>query len=747
MGPAPASGEGHLSMGSPDFRAMAEATGLGLWAADATGQIQFMNGPAARMLGWSRPETLVGRHVSAILFPEDLNAWARRADSELPAAELVEQRFRRKDGTEAWLLVSIAHRAASSTRQGSIGFCVDVTEAHRARVSGDQAQAALHQLSSAISEFFWLEDPTTGNLVHVSPHPERVWGLSAADLRARPDAWMDLVHPEDRDRVETAWKGRASSGEWAIEFRIARPGGEVRWIRGSTFPILDPAGALVRLARTWEDVTEKIRVADRLRLQATALECAANAIVVTDAQGRVEWANRAFTALTGYPPEEVLGRGIQILRSGVHDQGFYRRLWETITAGRVWHGTVVNRRADGSFYEEEMTISPVADPDGTIRHFVAVKQDVTESKRAAEALRETQGLLSQATDAIVLEALDGTVRTWTQGAERVFGWSTAEAIGQRFTSLVGLDRPEQLAEIREQVASLGSWAGDLRVRSHAGNVLEVASRWTRLDDLTGAPRGILVVAHDVTAERRLRSIAERTERLDLLGQVAGAVAHDLNNVLTAIFSALPVLHAYHLDAEGREVIDTIDRAAVLAQGLVRQIVDFVRGSSGTRRRVRGAELLLPAVKMVGPTMRGGICLRTAWTPDLWEVDADCTQIQQVLMNLFVNAREAMPQGGTLLVTASNVEADEALVAATPGLRLGRYLEIRVADTGGGMPPEIRQRVFEPFVTTKERGTGLGLATVYRVVAAHGGAVSFSSELGAGTEFRIYLPAADGAAPL
>jgi len=724
-----------------DFRGLADATGLGLWAADPNGRIRYANEALARMLGWSKGETLVGRDVAAFLFEEELGHWkARAALHVLPPAELVEQRFRRKDGTEAWLLVSIAHRAAQGRSDGSIGFCVDVTQAHCARVRGDQAAATLAQLGNAIDEFFWLENPGTREIIHMSPHPERLWGCSAAELRARPDAWLDLVHLDDRQRVSRAWQ-EGGPNESALDFRIVRRDGAVRSIRGRTFPVFDPGGALIRLARTWEDVTERELVAERLRLQAAALECAGNAIVVTDHLGRVEWTNPAFTTLTGYRPEEVAGRTTRLLKSGVQDDAFYRRLWETISAGRVWHGTLVNRRADGTLYDEEMTISPVADALGQLRHFVAVKQDVTEARRAAEMLRETQELLSQAKDAIVLETVDGRVRTWTRGAEGLFGWTTAEALGQPLSDLLGLCPPERLAAIRAEVARSGTFEGDLRVRSRSGATLEVASRWSRVHDLSGQPRGLLLVGHDVTAERRLKALAERAERLDVLGQVASTVAHDLNNVLTAIFAGLPVLQARQADRESQEVLDTIQRAAELAQGLVRQILDFARGSSGRRRPIRGAELLLQAAKLARPTMPREVQFRAAFAPDLWTVEADPTQIQQVLMNLCVNAREAMPKGGALLLAAANVAADEALVAATPGLRLGRYLEIRVVDEGTGMTPEVVQRLFEPFVTTKERGTGLGLATVYRVIAAHRGAVAVSSEPGRGSEFRVYLPVA------
>ncbi len=728
------------------FHRMAEASGLGLWAADAAGRILSANRAAARMLGWEIEE-LVGHDLAAIAFPEDLESMTLRGSAdELQAAQLLERRFKRKDGGEAWLLVSVVRREVAGRNDGWLGISLDVTEGHRARDRADRAEAALLQLGAGISECIWLEDAPTGEITYVSPNAERVWGCAAAALQASPDAWMDIVHPEDRERVTRAWRGGASSGEIAVEFRILHREGAIRWVRGRSFPVYAAGGKLMQVARTWEDVTERAWVADRLRLQAAALDCAANAFVVTDERGVVEWTNPAFTRLSGYHPEQVLGQPTRLLKSGVQDEQFYRRLWETIRAGRVWHGVLVNRRADGALYDEEMTISPVTDLDGHIRHFVAVKQDVTDARRAAESLRETQELLSQATDAIVLAALDGQVLTWTQGAERLFGLKAAEAIGRDVADLLGLDRPEQLGEIRAAVDSCGSFTGDLRVRSRSGAVLDVASRWSRVHDLAGKPRGLLVVAHDVTARRRLELVAARTERLEMLGQVASAVAHDLNNVLTAIFSALPILRESHTEAEGAEVLDTVDRAAQLAQGLVRQVVDFARGSSGARKKIRGADLLLAAMKLVRPTTPQNIRLRNAWTPDLCTVEADATQVQQVLVNLCVNAREAMPGGGTLLVAAANVAADEELLASTPGLQPGSYLEVRVTDTGCGIPPEIMQKLFEPFLTTKERGTGLGLAIVYRVVTAHGGAIAATSEVGRGTEFRLYLPAADTGEP-
>jgi two-component system cell cycle sensor histidine kinase/response regulator CckA len=364
---------------------------------------------------------------------------------------------------------------------------------------------------------------------------------------------------------------------------------------------------------------ERRRVESTLRLQSAAFNAAADATVITDGEGVIEWVNPAFTKLTGYSADEAIGRNPRdLLKSGHHDSAFYERMWSTLTSGQVWRGQVVNRRKDGTTYYEDQTITPIA-LNGSVTHFVAIKRDLTERHNLEEQFLQAQ-------------------------------------------------------------------------------------------------------------------------KMEVVGRLAGGIAHDFNNLLTVIngtaeLALTDLAHSHPLHKDFQNIFDAGQRAS----NLTRQLLAFSR-----------KQIVNRAPLEVGPVLTGfravlqrliGEDIDLDIVADAGTVLADRGQFEQVILNLAVNARDAMPRGGKLIVEGSNVELDPLFAARHNGVRPGPHVKILVRDTGHGMTDQVMQRIFEPFFTTKEvgKGTGLGLSTVYAIVAQSGGTIWVDSAAGRGTLFTIYLP--------
>lgn len=376
----------------------------------------------------------------------------------------------------------------------------------------------------------------------------------------------------------------------------------------------------------FDDITARRTAEATLRLQGAALAAAANAIVITDQQGRIEWVNPAFSSATGYTAEEAIGHNPrELIKSGRHDTAFYRRLWNTILSGAVWRGEIMNRRKNGSLLTENMTITPVMNAKGDIEHFVAIKEDITAQKQMEEQML-------------------------------------------------------------------------------------------------------------------------RSQRLESVGRLASGLAHDLNNILSPVMLAPPILREVITDPAVLTIVDSVENSARRGAGIIKQLLAFGRGSDAHRAPLMIRSLVNEMAKLIAETFPKNIICQTHVPPEVLLVNGDSTQLHQLLMNLCVNARDAMPAGGRLTISLSRVVVDEAVADANPKAHPGPHALLSVADTGTGIPPEHLDRIFDPFFTTKPlgEGTGLGLSTAIGIVHGHQGFIDVRSVVGAGTEFRIYLPLAEAA---
>ncbi|NJD53660.1 MAG: response regulator [Candidatus Methanoperedens sp.] len=374
---------------------------------------------------------------------------------------------------------------------------------------------------------------------------------------------------------------------------------------------------------------------------------------------------------------------------------------------------------------------------------IELETEINERKLAEEKVREQAELLDKAQEAIGVRSLEHILTYWNKGAQRLYGWTAQEAIGKNPAEFLFKDNkePPRLIEAKKIVLEKGEWIGELHQLTKEGKEVIVESHWTLIYDSEGKPKSILVVNTDITEKKMFESQLLRAQRMESIGILAGGIAHNLNNMLTPVMLSLQMLKGKFTDEQSQKLLSILENNSQRSADLIKQVLSFSRGVEGERVSLAAKHLIIEIKKVAKETFPRNIEIRTDIPEDLITILGDATQLHQVIMNLCVNARDAMPDGGILTISAENFLVDENYARMHSEAKAGSYVAITVSDTGTGIPPDVLDRVFEPFFTTKEfgKGTGLGLSTSLAIVKSHGGFINVHSEIGKGTQFSIYLP--------
>jgi PAS domain S-box-containing protein len=520
-----------------------------------------------------------------------------------------------KDRTISWSFFPVEENHVVHCYAG------DITERKRAKVELNYERDLWRALLDNSPDKIYFKD-TQSRFVKCSLAMARQFGVKSPEAMAGKTDFdfFDGSHarPAFEDEQQIIRTGRPMIDR---EEREEWRDGRVTWVSSTKLPWLDATGKIIGIMGVSRDITERKLAQENNARLATAVEQAAESVVITDLDAKILYVNPAFEKSTGYPRAEALGQNPRLLKSGRHDAAFYREVWDTLTRGEVWQGHFINKRKNGTFYEEEATISPVRDAAGQVVNYVAVKRDVTKEVQLENQVRQSQ-------------------------------------------------------------------------------------------------------------------------KMEGIGQLAGGVAHDFNNILAAQILQISLLESEAgLTHEVRDGLEHLRQGCERAADLVRQLLLFSRRQTVKMRDLDLNEVIIKVAKMLQRIIGEDIQLQLHLYPGDLLLHGDPGMIEQVLMNLCVNARDAMPAGGKIFLETTRAEFDAATVAANPKIRPGAFVCLSVTDTGGGIPQEILPRIFEPFFTTKDvgKGTGLGLATVFGIVQQHQGWINVYSEVGQGTTFQIYLP--------
>jgi len=502
-------------------------------------------------------------------------------------------------------------------------------------------------------------------------------------------------------------------------------------------------------------------------LSQTLLDAIPDATLLVDENGAIRQINAQVESLFGYRHDDLIGQKVEILLPERHrarhvsDRTNYTHAPKirAMGSGLELHGI----RSDGTEFPVEISLSPIHTGDATL--VLAAIRDITDRKRIEEDLRrmhkelETRStqqlgeyrarlaaIIDSSEDAILSKDLDGTIMSWNRGAERIYGYSSNEVLGKNISLIVPKDRPHEvpkiLARIRrgERIEHYES----IRVAKD-GRSLDVSISISPLPDATGQIVGASVIARDITQQKKAQEHLRQTQKMEAVGRLAGGLAHDFNNIL-GIISACTELLRDRVDdkAPAIELIGNIRKVVDRGAGLTRQLLAFSRTPAAQPQILDLNDHLKDITKLLRPLMGEDVEIVIVPRPNSAVIEVDPGQLDQIIVNLAVNARDAMTHGGRFILETNSLQLDEAFTRQHPPMIPGKYVILAVSDNGAGMEQSILTRIFEPFFTTKEigKGTGLGLATVYGLVKHMGGHVWVYSEPGRGTTFKIYLPCVD-----
>jgi PAS domain S-box-containing protein len=720
----------------------------GYHSLDAHGVFVRVNQTELTMLGYSREELIGHKTFFEILTPASQQIFTNNFPLFKQRGYVRDLEFQiiRKDNSIFPVsLSSTAIKDADGNYLVSRSVMIDISDRKQLEIELRESENRYRLLFESNPNPMWIYDSVTFAFLEVNQAAIKHYGYSDAEFLQMTIA--DICPKSDlplmREVNHKILPGQPHNGVWQ---HLKRDSSFIDVeVMAHAFLL---AGKQANLAQVKDITTVKQLTINHQRTASelnaahqriiTTWESMTDAYVAIDLSWNFTYGNQAaisvITQLTGFQHSEIIGKShwdiFPMLAGGELEQ-----LYRQAIATQIPAHFELPFPETGNWFEIHAYPSEV----GLGVYF----RDITDRKHIEQKLQEQANLLEIASDAIYVHDLENRILFWNQGAEKLYECPVDEMIDQDWRHLL---TPEALLELESTVLNQNTWQGEVTKRTQSGKVIVVMSRRSVMLDDAGNIKSILTVDTDITEKKQLESQFLRAQRLESLGMLASGIAHDLNNVLTPIIGIVQLLplKMTNLDPQIQRLLEILNDSAHRGADLVKQILSFTRGIEGKPTNVQIGHLIAETQKIIQETFPRNIDLLVDLPTDLWLAAADATLLHQVFMNLCVNARDAMPKGGNLSITAENLEIDENYARMNLDADAGAYVVVTIADTGTGMPPDVIDRIFDPFFTTKDvgKGTGLGLSTVMGVIKSHHGFISVYSEIGKGTRFKVYLPATD-----
>ena len=582
-----------------------------------------------------------------------------------------------------------------------------------------------------------------------------VIGFDLEELRGGINQWMEMIHPDDRDQaVHLLEQAEHEHIPYEVEYRFRHKTKEYCWLHDKGIFLYDKNEKSIRMLGIMENISARKHVEEELYASQQMIQ-----LVLDHIPQRVFWKDRNYRYLGCNKPflgdarlsdiSEILGKEDFDL-SWKDTAPLYRADDRQVMDTRIpkLNYEEPQYRVDGSSSWLRTSKTPLYDKDGNVIGILGMYEDITEQKKMELALRESEIKYRELVDKSIVGIYitqNHILKFCNKRFAEIFGFSNpGEIVGNHVQFLIAEESWQAVdtqVKLRES-GKLESAHYEFKGKRKDGTIIDLEVLGIRII-FEGKPavQGTLI---DITDKKAFQTQMLRSQRLESLGTLAGGIAHDLNNVLSPILLSIEILRRHIKDEKSVQILDTLDKSATRGCEIIKQVLTFARGFSGEHVVIQPLHIIRELEHIVRETFPKSIQLKVSLQKDLWTIQGDPTQIHQVLLNVGINARDAMPYGGTLKITAENANMKENELPAGTSARPGPYVKVGIEDTGTGIPPEIVDKIFEPFFTTKERGkgTGLGLSTVHSIVKTHRGFVTVNTELGKGTLFSIYLPAVE-----
>ena len=663
-----------------------------------------------------------------------------------------EWRCRRSDGSAVDIRVR-ARAVEFGGRPVMLLVTEDMTAFRSAAEALRQSEQEYRTVVDSIRQVIFRAD-ARGRFTFLNAAWTDLTGFAVMDTLGTP--FLGYVHPDDRARHAEVFQPVAAEGSELVglEARYVTRTGGVRWVEVFAQLVLDAGGAVTGIFGTLTDITERKRAAEELLGTRARLEhlLVSSPTVIFSAEPTAEqpltFVSGNVTSALGFRPAEMLV-----------DAGFWESHVHPDDRDRV-AAALVQLAADGRhafeyrFLHQDGAYRWLHDERGLVRtgddaiEVVGSWSDVTAAREREQERSRLATVVEQAAEGIVIMTRTGVIDYVNPGCERATGYAAPELLGRTLRMTLPADDGGFYERVRAALAAGDRWSGSFEGRRKDGGPFHADGSISPVLDESGRLVAYVAVVRDVTREHEIQAQLQHAQKMEVAGRLAGGVAHDFNNVLTIITGRTQILlRRMPADDPRRRDVALIQEAALRAAGLTRQLLLFSRKQAVVPRVVALETVVGDMEKMLHRLIGEDIELALVTEPGTGRVKADPGQLEQVLMNLVVNARDAMPGGGRITITVSNVDVDAALTRRHVGLRPGPYVVVEVRDTGCGMDAETQRLIFEPFFTTKapDKGTGLGLSIVYSIVKHTEGEVIVESAPGRGTAFRIFLPRVDATA--